>query len=507
MHRSALVLVTIPVLCALAASPSTGAPAAGTALTGETSAPLVDFDGDGQADLAVGAPGEDVGGIADAGAVTVLASGSGWRSFTQSSAADSGSAERADRFGSALAAGDFDGDGFTDLAVGAGTEDGGAVVDSGAVNVLYGSPRGVTADGGRVFTQNTAGVASSAERGDLFGVALAAADFDGDGLADLAIGVRGEDGAAVDAGAVAVLYGTSAGLTGSASQLFTQNNAGTGNRAETGDWFGSALAAGDFDADGVADLAVGVPREDVVATRDAGALNVLRGSAAGLTGVGGQLFTEDTSGVAGSAETGDAFGSALATGDLGSDGSADLAVGVPAEDVYAATDAGAVHVLHGSPAGLTGLGSRLYTQNSLGYTDHAEVGDLFGFSLVAVDFHDVGDSLAVGAPGEDVGAAVDAGTVHIDGQSLTENSPNMAGAPESGDRFGASLADVADRPALLVVGVPGEGGGTGAAMFVTGHLDDGDQLPSVGTLVDQNSPDLPGVSEPGDFWGGSLIGS
>jgi len=67
-------------------------------------------------------------------------------------------------------------------------------------------------------------------------------DFNGDGFADLAIGAAGEDvGAATDAGAVNVQYGSSTGLPGPGGQLFTQNSPGVGGTAESGDGFGSAL--------------------------------------------------------------------------------------------------------------------------------------------------------------------------------------------------------------------------------------------------------------------------
>jgi hypothetical protein len=85
---------------------------------------------------------------------------------------------------------------------------------------------------------------------------------------------------------VNVVYGTAGGLTGAGSQLFTQNNPGVPGASEPGDGFGAALAVGDFDGDGFADLAVGVSFEDVGATANGGAANVLYGTAAGLTGSG-----------------------------------------------------------------------------------------------------------------------------------------------------------------------------------------------------------------------------
>ena len=136
---------------------------------------------------------------------------------------------------------------------------------------------------------------------------MAAGDFNNDGFADLAAGATGENvGSAAEAGAVSVLYGSASGLTTSGGRLFTQ----VAGNAERFDLFGWSLAAGDFNANGFADLAAAAPTEDVDVLPDAGAVSVLQGSAGGLTATGGQVFTQNSPGVAGVAETGDQFGGA-----------------------------------------------------------------------------------------------------------------------------------------------------------------------------------------------------
>jgi FG-GAP repeat len=270
---------------------------------------VADFDHDGFADLAAGASLEDVGGAGDAGAMSVLYGSSGGltrtggRLFTQVG----GVVEARDRFGAAVAAGDFDHDGFADLAAGAPFEAVGGMMDAGAVSVLYGSSAGLSTAGGQLFTQ----VGGAVEAEDVFGFALAAADFDDDSFADLAAGAFGEDvGSAGRAGAFSVLFGTSAGLTRAGGQLFTQ----VGSAPEVNDGFARTLAAADFDHDGFADLAAGAPFEAVGSIADAGAVSVLYGRSGGLTRVGGQLFTQNSPGVPGSAEASDNFGLALAAG-------------------------------------------------------------------------------------------------------------------------------------------------------------------------------------------------
>ena len=94
-------------------------------------------------------------------------------------------------------------------------------------------------------------------------------DTNGDGVADLAAGASGENvGSVEDAGAVSVLYGSAVGLTTAGGRLFIQ----VGSAAEEQDWFGWALAAGDFKNDGFADLAAGAPFETVSNAFAAGAV-------------------------------------------------------------------------------------------------------------------------------------------------------------------------------------------------------------------------------------------
>ncbi len=201
----------------------------------------VDFNGDTFADLAVGAPGEGVGGAAGAGAVNVLyGSAAGLTAssdvFTQGSGGVEGAAEQDDSFGAAVAKGNFNGDEFFDVAVGAPGERVGSVGFAGAVNVLYGSEDGL--GGGPLFVQ------SNPESSDGFGGSLATADFNGDGFFDLAVGAAGENiGTVVDAGAVTVLFGSAGGITTAGSQTFWQGNGAAGS-AETGDNFGFSVAPG-----------------------------------------------------------------------------------------------------------------------------------------------------------------------------------------------------------------------------------------------------------------------
>ena len=231
-------------------------------------------------------------------------------------------------------AGDFNGDGYPDLAVGAPGEDVGSASDAGAVNVIYGSGGGLSATGNQSFTQNDLGAGETAAGGNRFGAAVTVGDFNHDGFADLAVGAPGENpGSANDAGAVDVLYGSPNGLSASGDQVLSQGGGGIQGSPAAGDRFGAALAAADLNGDGRDDLAVGAPGDSVGSSAGAGAVNVIYGSGGGLTATGNQLWSQDSPGVLEAAEGGDSFGSALAAADLNGDGRADLAVGAPGESI------------------------------------------------------------------------------------------------------------------------------------------------------------------------------
>jgi uncharacterized protein (TIGR03437 family) len=367
-------------------------------------------------------------------------------------------------FTSSLAAGDFNGDGFADLALGAPLSE-----NFGALAVVHGGIGGLSAKGAQTWRQGENGIEGNREEEDLFGFAVAAGDFDGDGFADLAVSAPGED---ERRGIIHVLYGSTSGLTSTRAQAWRQGHDGIRDSAEDGDLFGYSLTAADFDGDGFVDLAAGAPGED----ERRGALAVLYGSNRGLTSDRDEYWREGRDGLRGSGSVNDSFGFELASGDFNGDGYPDLVTGVPGEN----SGKGTVNLILGSPGGLTSNGNVRREQGSDGVPDTAEDDDGFGSSLAAGDFDGDGfDDLAVGAPAEDEARGL---IIVIPGsaQGLTgfgslawrEGENGLPGdGREEENRFGGELAAGdynQDGFGDLAFTSPGESGGGGVVQVIYG---------------------------------------
>ncbi len=309
----------------------------------------------------------------------------------------------------------------------------------------------------------------------------AVGDFNNDGKLDRVMGLPHDD---QRRGKVLVWLGN-----GSQSRLVYESNAVaftdahpkfSGN-ATPNQYFGSSVVVGDFDGNGYDDIAFGSPGTDIGQNVDAGAVYVMYGQEI-MTGALASVFHQDTPGILGAAESYDRFGEFLAVGDFNGDGFDDLAVGAPREDLTIAAqtvaDVGVVHVIYGSPMGLTSTGNQSFSQVTLGATYAAS--DQFGAALVAGRFATGGgissgahDSLVVGAPGRDINGMANAGAIyHLSGSPsgvdlnsaifLHQDISGVDGTAAANENFGARLGKIPTIEGVgfdLWIGVPGEGCG------------------------------------------------
>ena len=263
----------------------------------------------------------------------------------------------------------------------------------------------------------------------------------------------------------------------------------------------------DVNGDGVNDLAIGSPGEDIgsgtTQARDAGMVSLVYGSKGAFTlgwGGGSRLLSQEDLGQA--SEAGDAYGSTLVTGDVNGDGCDDLAIGMPGEN----DGAGRVMVVFGSPTGMNPASRQVLDQATPGVPGGPEGEDGFGTSL-AITGGEI-PALWVGSPGESVGEATAAGTItrfplgtagsHLPTtgiRSLSEDSAGVPGGAEAYDGFGAVLSGSASS---LLVGVPHEGVGTHQA---AGSVYAYDGRWKTWT---QDSPGISGGAESDDHFGAAV---
>ncbi|MDV7215741.1 FG-GAP-like repeat-containing protein [Streptomyces prunicolor] len=196
------------------------------------------------------------------------------------------------------ASGDVNGDGYADLVVGDPLDPYVAGVDGalgGRVLVYYGTAKGIAASTEPVqVTQDTAGVPGASEKEDEFGGALAVADLNRDGLADIVVGAPSESLASKSrAGNVTVIPGRRTGALGSGSYSFSQDTAGVPGASETDDFFGTTVSVGDVNNDGKPELFVSAAGEN----NFTGAVWAFPGGTSHPTATGTKLFTGPTVGL------------------------------------------------------------------------------------------------------------------------------------------------------------------------------------------------------------------
>jgi len=401
---------------------------------GSSVAPAGDVNGDGFSDVIVGAPKYDNGQTDEGRAYVYLGSASGL-SATPAWTAESDQASA--QFGSSVAtAGDVNGDGYSDVVVGAPLY-GNVQASEGKAFVYHGSASGLAT------TANWTAESNQASSQLAFSVA-SAGDVNGDGYSDLIVGAPYYDNPEADEGVAFVYHGSASGLAGSPSTTLERNQAGA--------QMGCAVStAGDANGDGYSDVLVGA-RKYVYNTTAGGAVWFYHGTATGLD-------ASYASGIIGGQAGADYGFSVAPAGDMNGDGYADALIGAPLYD-NPEIDEGIVRYLYGDAAG-PHLGPYTFESN--------QAGAKFGTSIsTAGDVN--GDGLAdfiIGAPGYTNGQAGEGAAVLMYG-IYPGTVQWTAEGDQAGASFGQSVAIAGD--------VDGDGLSdviVGASKYDNGQTDEG----------------------------------
>jgi hypothetical protein len=372
-----------------------------------------------------------------------------------------------------------------------------------------------------------------AETNDKFGGSFATGDFNGDNAPDLVIGSASESvGSNSEAGVIHVMYDFP---RVNVNDNPYQGQDGWPGTPESGDQFGAAMTAGDFNGDGFDDLIVGSPGDEISGANGAGMITVAYGSSTGLTNP--QIFHQDSPGVDGVVAANERFGASVASGDLNADGYDDAIIGVPGEyrcwpAIGVCGDVGAVHILFGSANGITSTDDEYISQRTNGFSGAPNVGEEFGASVATGDLDGDGyDDVIIGVPGEyrcwahinicgdDVGAiqiiyGSDNGIRTDNDQYFGQRSNGITADPSVGDRFGESVStgDInADGYDDVILGIPGDYrcwphiavcGHVGAIMVLYGT--ENGTTASGDDYWGQRSNGVPGYVGVGDEFGASV---
>jgi hypothetical protein len=478
-----------------------------------------DVNGDGYADVIVGAPGAatttNAAATNNGRAYLYLGSAAGLGTTPSTVLLDPNTNTATDFFGYSVAgAGDVNGDGYADVIVGAyGTSPASSAAYAGRVYLYLGSSTGLASTPSAILVDpNTTS--------DYFGSSVAGAgDVNGDGYADVIIGAYYaatlENTRSNGNGRAYLYLGSSAGLSNTPSAIILNPNT-----TSTVDFFGNSVAgAGDVNGDGYADVLIGAYRAALTTNAAAtgnGRVYLYLGSSAGLSNTPSTVLTDPNT-----TSTGDAFGSSVAgAGDVNGDGYADVIVGAYGAATTtnaAATYNGRAYLYLGSAAGLVSTASATLLDPNTTNT-----GDYFGISVAGagdVNGDGYADVLvaaycAATAPNA---AATGNGRVYLylgSGTGLS-NTPSAVlvdpNTTSTNDYFGSSVAGAGDVNgdgyADVIVGAPGAATTTNAAITNNGraylYLGSADALLTIPTTF-RNDPN---TTSTGDAFGSSVAGA
>ncbi len=314
---------------------------------GYSIASLGDLDGDHITDIAVGAIQDDDGGT-DRGAVWVLflnqdGTVKSHQKISDTEGSFMGALDNEDYFGCSIASlGDMDGDGVTDIAVGAYKDDDGGS-NKGAVWILFLGSNGLVKSHQKV-NESYGGFTGDLDTDDYFGCSVVSiGDVDGDGTNDIAVGAANDDDGGINRGAVWVLFLDQDGIVQSHRKISSTEGNFTGT-LDNSDHFGCSLTSlGDVDRDFADDIAVGALDDDDGGSQK-GAVWILFLDLNGIV-KSHQKISDTEGGFTGVLDGSDQFGcSVAALDDLDGDRATDIVVGAMGDN-DGGTNTGAVWTL------------------------------------------------------------------------------------------------------------------------------------------------------------------
>jgi len=385
-----------------------------------------DVNGDGYGDVIIGAWRYDDGGNTDEGKAFIYHGSTAGLSTTPNSTPDDADQAFAFFAETVAGAGDVNGDGYSDVIIGADNYDDGGNNNEGRAFVYHGSASGLSSAPNSILDDGD-------QPNIYFGVSIACAgDVNGDGYSDVIVGAIGYlDGGNANEGRAFVYHGSAAGL--SAIPNSTPDDANQSNA-----YFGwSVSGAGDVNGDGYSDVIIGALFYDDAPYADEGRAFIYHGSATGLS-ANPDAIPDDAN------QAGAQFGESVAgAGDVNGDGYSDVIIGARLFDDGPNTDEGRAFVYHGSAAGLSNIPNSTPDDADQAFSS-------FGISVNAAgDVNGDGYSdIIIGARYFDDAPNADEGRAFVyhgsvTGLSSTPNStPDDANQPNA--TFGYSVANAGD---------------------------------------------------------------